>query len=90
MLANPEQAGLMMEASAKDVATHYDRYKKLAGLRLAMWPGRVGFPPALTFLQSGESRHKYSIYDWKEWTSVIGTYTKSQSFTGPDKNIGPL
>ena len=35
MLANPEQAGLLMEASAKDVATHYDRYKKLAELQTA-------------------------------------------------------
>jgi|GEM_PF-4298633 len=35
MLANPEQAGLLMEASAKDVATHYDRDKKLVELQTA-------------------------------------------------------
>jgi len=29
MPVNPEQARLLMEASAKDVATYYDRYKKL-------------------------------------------------------------
>jgi len=28
MPANPEKARLLTEASAKDVATYYDRYKK--------------------------------------------------------------
>jgi len=35
MLANPEKAGLMMEASAKNVATHCDRYEKPAELQTA-------------------------------------------------------
>jgi hypothetical protein len=33
LLAKPVQAGLLMEASAKGVATHYDLYKKLAELQ---------------------------------------------------------
>ena len=35
MPANPEQAGLLMEASAKDVATYYGQDKKLAELQTA-------------------------------------------------------